>query len=180
MADPTGTIGLRPETQSDVARDLALAASGGPKFVQRLQELGDDASRLEEAAAKVGIGDDIEGALRQAKAKLADAEVRNQKAAAALAAAQSRAAAIIEQAGKEASATVEAAQAVTAKAEAEADQMRKTADAYAKRVRDEADTIIRADAARREAEAKGREIDGKLSRLNAELLAIRREWSHVA
>jgi hypothetical protein len=38
------------------------------------------------------------------------------------------------------------------------------------------DAIVRADAARREAEAKGREIDGKLSRLNASLREIRREW----
>jgi hypothetical protein len=167
MTDPTGTVGA-PHT--DKESDLALVAIGGPKFMARLQQLREATDRLDQTAA--GIGDDIEGALRQAEAKLADAEVRNQKAQKALVAAQSRAAAIIEQANKDASATVEVAQAAAAKAEAEADQMRKDAEAYAKRV----DAIIRADAARREAEAKGREIDGKLSRLNASLREIRREW----
>jgi hypothetical protein len=54
--------------------------------------------------------------------------------------------------------------------------MRKDAEAYAKRV----DTTIRADAARREAEAKEREIDGKLAKLNASLREIRREWESRA
>jgi chromosome segregation ATPase len=170
--DPTGTVGA-PHT--DKGSDLALVATGGLKFMARLRQLADEADRLE-AAAKVAIGDDIEGALRQAEAKLADAETRSWDAAAALVAAQSRAAAIIEQANKDALATVETAQAAAAKVEAEGDRIRKTANAYAQRMRDEADTIIRADAARREAEAKGREIDGKLAKLNASLREIRREW----
>jgi F0F1-type ATP synthase membrane subunit b/b' len=173
MADPTGTVGA-PHT--DKESDLALVATGGPKFMARLQQLREAIDRLDQTSAKAGFGDDVEGALRQAEAKLADAEVRNQKAQKALADAQSRAATIIDQANTEASATVEAALAAGARAQAEADQRCKDAAAYAKRVRDEADTIIRADVARREAEAKGREIDGKLAKLNASLREIRREW----
>jgi F0F1-type ATP synthase membrane subunit b/b' len=153
-----------------------LVAIGGPKFMARLQQLREATDRLDQTAAKAGIGNNIEVSLRQAEARLADAESRNRDAVAALAAAQSRAATIVEQASKKASATVEAALAAAAKAEAEADQMRKDAGAYAKRVRDEADTIISADVARREAEAKGREIDSRLNKLNAELRVIRREW----
>jgi F0F1-type ATP synthase membrane subunit b/b' len=173
MADPTGTVGA-PHTADN--SDLALVTVGGPKFMARLQQIADATNRLEQAAAKMRIGDNVEVSLQQAEAKLADAEAQNQKAWKALADAQSRAATIVEQASKKASATVEAALAAGARAQAEADQRCKDAAAYAKRVRDEADTIIRADAARREAEAKGREIDSRLNRLNVSLREIRREW----
>jgi hypothetical protein len=173
MADPTGTVGA-PHTGKD--NDLMLATRGGAAFTARLRQLGDAAGRLEQTAAKAGIGNNIEVALQQAEAKLADAEVQNQKAQKALAAAQSRAAAIIEQANTEASATVEAALAAGARAQAEADQRCKDAAAYAKRTRDEADAARRAVEAQRAAEERGREVDGKLAKLNASLREIRREW----
>jgi hypothetical protein len=173
MADPTGTVGA-PYTGRD--SDLALAATGGPKFVARLQQLREATDRLDQTAAKAGIGNNIEGALRQAEAKLADAEVQNRDAAAALAAAQSQAVTIIERANKEASAAIEAALAATAKAEAEADQMHKDAAAYATKTKGGADAVRQAVEAQRAAEARGRDIDSRLNRLNASLRAIRAEW----
>jgi hypothetical protein len=177
MADPTGTVGA---LHTDKESDLALVATGGPKFVARLQQLADATNRLEQTAAKAGIGNNIEGALRQAEAKLADAEAQNQKAHKALAAAQSRAAATIEQADKDASVMVEAALVAAAKVEAEADQMRKTADAYAKRTRDEIDAVERSIVIEREAKAKLAVTEDKIRRFDAELRAIIREWAHVS
>jgi hypothetical protein len=173
MADPTGTVGA-PHTGRD--SDMALAVTGGSKFIARLQQLADEAGRLEQAAAKMRIGDNVEVSLRQAEAELADALHQQERAQKALAAAQSRAAAIIEQANKDASATVEAALAAAAKAESEADKTRQDAGAFAAKMKADADAVVRAREAQRAAEARGRETDRKLARLNAELLAIRREW----
>jgi hypothetical protein len=54
--------------------------------------------------------------------------------------------------------------------------MRKDAGAYAAKTKGDADAVRQAVEAQRAAAAREREIDGKLSRLNAELLAMRREW----
>jgi colicin import membrane protein len=177
MADPTGTVGA-PHTGRD--SDMALAVTGGPRFMARLQQLADEAGRLEQAAAKMRIGDNVEVALQRAEAELTDAEAQNRKAQKALAAAQEKAKAIVAQANTEASAVVEAALAATAKAEAEADKTRQDAGAFAAKMKADADAVVRAREAQRAAEARGRETDGKLARLNAELRAIRREWESRA
>jgi F0F1-type ATP synthase membrane subunit b/b' len=176
MADPTGTVGQT----SGPPPDLVLAVRGGPEFVHRLQQLADAADRLDQTAAKAGFGDDVAGALRQAEARLADAEAQQERARKALDDANAKAKEIRDKANQQASDVSKLALANSVRTEAEADGVRKDADAYAKRVRDEADAIIRADVVRREAEAKGRDIDSRLNRLNASLRAIRREWESRA
>jgi chromosome segregation ATPase len=157
MADPTGTAGLRPETQSD----LALATRGGAGFMQRLQQLGDAADRLEQAAAKVRLTDTIQSSLQQAEAKLADAEQQNQNARRMVQEATMRAKGIVDSASKQASETSKTALGVKVRAEADADVVRKNADDYAKKMRDEADAAradikTRVDAARA---AQGKAIE---------------------
>jgi hypothetical protein len=62
MADPTGTVGL-PITEQG---DLALATKGGPKFMARLQQLGDATDRHEEALAQLRLGQEAVAALKEA------------------------------------------------------------------------------------------------------------------
>jgi DNA repair exonuclease SbcCD ATPase subunit len=68
MVDPTGTAGVIKESSLD------LAVKGGPKFMARLQQLGDAADRHDAAYAKLGIGDSAVSVFNNAQQKLAEAE----------------------------------------------------------------------------------------------------------
>jgi hypothetical protein len=197
MADPTGTAGLR---SGGIDSDLALATHGGVGFMARLQQLGDATDRLEKAAAVARLTDTIQASLQQAEAKLADAEQQNQNARRMVQEATMRAKGIVDSASKQASETSKTALGVKVRAESDADQVRRAADDYAKKMRDEADAVradikTRVDAARAAqgkaieelanakaatdkanqaaslAEAKARELQAKIERLQAAIRA---------
>jgi hypothetical protein len=68
MTDPTGTAGAVKES------DLALATQGGPRFMARLEQLGDATDKHEQAFAQLEIGQSAVAAFNQAQQKLAEAE----------------------------------------------------------------------------------------------------------
>jgi hypothetical protein len=68
MTDPTGTAGAVKES------DLMLATQGGPRFMTRLQQLGDATDKHEQAFAQLEIGQSAVAAFNQAQHKLAEAE----------------------------------------------------------------------------------------------------------
>jgi hypothetical protein len=68
MTDPTGTAGAVKES------DLMLATQGGPRFMARLEQLGDATDKHEQAYAKFQIGESAMAAFNQAQQRLAEAE----------------------------------------------------------------------------------------------------------
>jgi hypothetical protein len=70
MTDPTGTSGLAGAQQPD----LALVTKGGPRFMDRLQQLADATDRHEEALAQLDIGSSAVAAFNRSQQKLAEAE----------------------------------------------------------------------------------------------------------
>jgi hypothetical protein len=164
MADPTGTVGQT----SGPASDLALATSGGPKFMERLQQLAAAADRLELAFAQFGFGQGAEAAVREATEQLDAAN-------------SDRAAAVVALADAKRDAAKTLADAATERAVAR--ELRRTAEEQLSSVQDkEQQAIAAADAARqagakaavaqRKAEAKEKELTGKLRRLQDELRAV--------
>jgi hypothetical protein len=68
MVDPTGTAGVIKENSLD------LAVKGGPKFMERLEQLADASDRHEQTLAQLEIGQSAVAAFNQAQCKLAEAE----------------------------------------------------------------------------------------------------------
>jgi colicin import membrane protein len=97
MADPTGTIGMSQGKESD----LALATRGGPKFMQRMQELATAIDRYQQVFAQLGLGQEAETALKSATEQLEAAKADRTAAAAELAAARRTAANILADANRE-------------------------------------------------------------------------------
>jgi hypothetical protein len=92
MADPTGTAGAVKES------DLMPATQGGPRFMARLEQLGDATDKHEQAFAKLEIGQSAVAAFNQAQHELASAaasrklaEAERNQAAKTLAEAQANA-----------------------------------------------------------------------------------------
>jgi chromosome segregation ATPase len=86
MGDPTGTSGGGIQESS-----FDLAVKGGPSFMERLRQIEEATKRHDQALARLKVGLDIEGALIDAKAKLAAAEVARDQAAQTLADAKAKA-----------------------------------------------------------------------------------------
>jgi polyribonucleotide nucleotidyltransferase len=68
MVDPTGTAGVIKENSLD------LAVKGGPKFMERLEQLADASDRHEQTLAQLEIGQSAVAAFNEAQCKLAEAE----------------------------------------------------------------------------------------------------------
>jgi hypothetical protein len=68
MVDPMGTAGGAKENILDVA------TKGGPKFMERLEQLADASDRHEQTLAQLEIGQSAVAAFNQAQCKLAEAE----------------------------------------------------------------------------------------------------------
>ncbi len=140
MADPVGTVGAAKGMDSD----LVLATRGGAGFMARLQQLGDAADRLEQAAARARIGDNIQGALAQAEGKLKAASDTQASAEAVLDDARSKAAETLKRASDAAKAADETVQKLKAKAETDAADVKAKAVAYAKKKKDDVDEALAA------------------------------------
>jgi protein-tyrosine-phosphatase len=101
MVDPTGTSGAVQQS------DLMLATQGGPRFMARLEQLGDATDKHEQAFAKLEIGQSAVAAFNQAQHELASAaasrklaEAERSQAAKTLAEAQANAKADAKAAAK--------------------------------------------------------------------------------
>jgi hypothetical protein len=68
--DPTGTIGMAPRTMGDT--DIALA--GGPGFMARLQQLGEQRDAAAKALAELKLGQTAKAAFEKAEQMKAAAE----------------------------------------------------------------------------------------------------------
>jgi Spy/CpxP family protein refolding chaperone len=90
--DPTGTVGAVAENV------FALAVKGGPRFMQRLQQLSDATDRHDQALAKLRLGQDVETALKDAEDKRSAAAAALTQAAKVLADAETKAKAQIAKA----------------------------------------------------------------------------------
>jgi chromosome segregation ATPase len=88
-ADPTGTVGL---PANEPTPDLALVSRGGPKFMQRLQQLADATDRHERALADLALGREVSVALKEATSEREAAKADRAAAAAELTTAQREAA----------------------------------------------------------------------------------------
>jgi hypothetical protein len=165
MADPTGTVGL---PANEPAPDLALATRGGPKFMARLQQLGDATDRHEEALAQLRLGQEAEAALKEAAEQREAAKADRATAAKELADAKRDAAAIRADAARvrEAAATTLADAERVAAGIQDKERQATEADAAARQA------ATKAAAAQREAKAAEKKFTDKIDRLQAELRAV--------
>ena len=165
MTDPTGTVGQ----PSDLAPDLlTLAGRGGPKFMARLQQLGDAIDRHDAAFKRLGVGQEAEAALKAATEQREAAKADRAAAAAELAKAKRDASDIL----------------AAAKAErAAAEEIRCTAERAAEGILAKEREAVAADAAARQAGAKAavaqrkaeaaeKKFTDKIDRLQNELRAV--------
>jgi hypothetical protein len=157
MADPTGTVGLTNES----APDLALATRGGPKFMQRLQQLGDAADRHEQALQQLALGQEAAAAFRNAAEQLEAAKRDRMAAAQELVNARRAASDILADAATE---------------RATAQDLRRAAEAQLSSAQDRERQAIEAGeaakAAQRKAEAAEKKFNDKISRLKSELAKV--------
>jgi chromosome segregation ATPase len=150
MADPIGSIGVT--AAQDI--DLALATKGGPKFMARLQQLGNATDRHEQAFAKLQVGESVKAAFDQAQRKLAEAESTRNQAAKELADARAKADAQIVKANAQ---------------RAEADQVVAKANALQSEVDERLNQIAAREQAATEAIAKAERAKADAERLRADL-----------
>jgi hypothetical protein len=164
MADPTGTMGRAHES----APDLALATLGGPKFMERLSQLGEAADRNERTLARLQLGQEVETAYRLAAEQVEVAKRDRANAATELADAERKAADIL------AAADADRASAQEHLRDAEehlrvAQDKEQRAIAAGDAVRQ---AVAKAEAAQREAKAAEKKFTDKINRLKAELAQV--------
>jgi hypothetical protein len=164
MADPTGTVGAPQGKESD----LAVVTTGGPKFMQRLQQLGDATDRHEQALARLNLGHEVEAALATATELRKTAEIDRAAAAQELVNARREAADIRNAAAQErasVAATLADAE-VHLRGAHDREQRAIEADHAARQA------ATKAEAAQREAKAAKKTLDDKVTRLQAEIRAV--------
>lgn len=155
MADPTGSIGAVQQS------DLALAAKGGPKFMDRLKRLADATDRHDEAFAKLQIGQDAVAALDDAKGKVAAAEAMRSQAAKTLADARSEALAQIAKASQ-----------IVADANAQQTEATKRLKQVEAREQAAAEAIAKAERAKADAERLSRDLQRRIDYLRTQVQEI--------
>lgn len=137
MSDPTGTAGIRNQNDPDM---LAIV-HGGPKFAQRMEQLGRAKDAHDEALANLELGKSAAAAHTHAFHLQSEAKNAHEQAAKALADATSKATATRNEAIARATRIVGDAQTQADRIKAEAEQLKATAKADAERLQGEAQAL---------------------------------------
>jgi hypothetical protein len=164
--DPTGTVGTAADYSQDA--DLKLATRGGPRFMQRLQQLGEATDRHEQAFAQLRLGQDAAAALKDASKEREAAETDRTAAAAELLNAKREAADILA----DANAQRAAAQGLRRDAEEKLRSVQEKEQQAAEAGEVARGAVARADAARRKADAREKDFASRIDRLQAVLREI--------
>jgi len=196
MADPTGTIG-----KGSPPDDLALVYQGGENFSARMAALEKKRREYDQAYLQLRLGKDAEAALQGAQNKLAEAEQKRAAAAQTLSDTEAKCKQAIEGASKQAQKIVADAMAASKQSEQQATRWKSEATEYATKTKGEADALLRgvqaqlqsAQQMQREAEAalaagrnaaasqvaatakveaKAKELQDKIDKLNAAIRAV--------
>jgi hypothetical protein len=130
---PTGTVGA-----PSGGDDMDIAATGGSKFMARLQQLAVARDRHDEALAALKLGTDAKTAAEAAQAQKAEAADLHRQAVVALAGANAEATRITGMARNEAARVLKEAQDRATGLLASGEAAKRDADAYAARVHGEA------------------------------------------
>jgi hypothetical protein len=162
MADPMGTAGAVKENILDVA------TAGGPRFMDRLRQLGDATDKHDQAFEKLGIGQSAVAAFNQSQQKLAEAETKLAEADAM----RSQAAKTLANADADAKASAKAQAVASDKAIALQIQVEKRLELAVARERAAAEAIAKAERARAEAERTREVLQGKTDKLLREIAAV--------
>jgi hypothetical protein len=161
MADPTGTVGAAKENSFEVA------TTGGPRFIARLEQLGDATDKHERALAQLELGQSAAAAFTQARQELAAAE-RNKAEAEAL---RNQAAKTLDKADAAAKAKAVEADRIVANAKA----LQRQADQRAKQIEERERVATEAIAEAKRAQADANRVRGDFQSRIDNLRASMRE-----
>ena len=159
MADPTGSIG-----KGGPPDDLSLIYQGGENFMARMAAFNEKRRQYDEAFLRLKIGNDAEAALQGAKQRLAEAEQKRAAAAQTLSDTEAKCKQAIEDASKQAQKIIADAMAASKQSEQQATRWKTDATSYAAKTEADANATLKdAQARLRSAEAMQRDVDAALA-----------------